>query len=211
MTFGENRQQSVIPSTSVREYFQQSVTSAMASRKVEATDDTVTYVVEMLAGFTRADDLFEETPDGVRIRPLALFYADAVEAQTHSEKTNSLKRLGDVSLFVAGIFSDSLKRKVVDLDYYIAMGGNAYSALSDHVHGTVRGRVFCDIFSELAVKFQGFVEVLGELTEHTHLRSDVDVLRLYEVWARTGSERAAEKLRSVGIHPSIASVSRSHH
>jgi len=201
MPYREGPQRSVVPSIDVRSYFQESVTSAMVARRIEAEAETVSYLVGMLVGFTRAEDLFEDTSDGVRIRPLALFYADAVEARTHADKTRSLRRLGDVALFVAGIFSDSLNRKVVDLDYYIAMGGNAYGHLSEHVSGSLRGKVLSDVFAELAEKFHGFVEVLGEFADNTHLRTDADVLRLYEVWLRTGSERAAEKLRALGIEP----------
>ena len=192
---------SVVPSTDVRGYFQESIAEAMAARRIEAEAETVSYVVGLLVGFTRAEDLFEDTPEGARIRPLALFYADAVEARSHADKTKSLKRLGDVALFVAGIFSDSLNRRAVDLDYYIAMGGNAYGHLSEHVSGTLRGQVFSAVFGELAEKFQGFVDVLGELADNTHLRTDGDVLRLYEVWARTGSSRAADRLRAIGIEP----------
>lgn len=201
MSYRVSPQQELVKSSDVRSYFQESVTSAMAARRIEAEAETVSYVVGLLVGFTRAEDLFEGTADGARIRPLALFYADALEARTHSDRTKSLKRLGDVALFVAGIFSDSLSRKVVDLDYYIAMGGNAYSHLSEHVSGTFRGKVFSIVFAELAEKFHGFVDVLGELSDKTHLRSDIDVLRLYEVWVKTGSERAAEKLRALGIEP----------
>jgi len=201
MSYRVSPQHELVKSSDVRSYFQESVTSAMAARRIEAEAETVSYVVGLLVGFTRAEDLFECTADGAGIRPLALFYADALEARSHSDRTKSLKRLGDVALFVAGIFSDSLSRKVVDLDYYIAMGGNAYSHLSEHVSGTFRGKVFSIVFAELAEKFHGFVDVLGELSDNTHLRSDIDVLRLYEVWVKTGSERAAEKLRALGIEP----------
>lgn len=211
MSYRVRPPQTVVQSADVRSYFQESVTSAMAARRIEAEAETVTYVVGLLTGFMRAEDLFEETEEGVRTRPLALFYADALKARTHADKTKSLRRLGDVALFIAGIFSDSLNRKVVDLDYYIAMGGNAYGHLSDHMSGTLRGKVLSTVFAELAEKFHGFVEVLGELSDQTHLRSDVDVLRVYEVWLRTGSERAAEKLRGLGIEPIESAKIRSRH
>lgn len=201
MPYRVSSQQELVTSSDVQTYFQESVVSAMAARRIEAEVETISYVVGLLVGFTRAEELFEATGDGTQLRPLAMFYADAVRAKTHADRTRSLKRLGDVALFVAGIFSDSLNRKVVDLDYYIAMGGNAYSHLSEHVSGTFRGKVFSIVFAELAEKFHGFVDVLGELSDNTHLRSDIDVLRLYEVWVKTGSERAAERLRALGIEP----------
>jgi len=38
-----------------------------------------------------------------------------------------MQRLGDTALFIAGVFADSLNRKLVDVDYYVAMGGTAYA------------------------------------------------------------------------------------
>ena len=48
-----------------------------------------------------------------------------------SERNRALQRLGDVSLFIAGFFAGSFARKLVDIDYHIAMGGRAYGSLAD--------------------------------------------------------------------------------
>jgi hypothetical protein len=52
---------------------------------------------------------------------------------------------------------------------------------------------------------------LGEVSESTHLRNDSDIMRLYEVWMRTGSKRSERKLRRLGIEPLSGSVSQRHH
>lgn len=186
----------------VREFFRQSVSSALGHQRVQASEDTVFYLVNLLAQFMRADALFECTRDGVFIKPLALCYADAVHAETRGARHQALKKLGDVALLVAGMFSASLSRKLVGLDYYVAMGGNAYGHLSSGLSGTP-----ARIFSELASKFQAFVDVLGEVSDASSLRAPQDILRLYENWVRTGSRRAAAQLRSLGIEPSTGSVS----
>ena len=74
-------------------------------------------------------------------------------------------RIGDISLFVAGFFGESLARRQVDVDYYVRMGGFAYGSLSDAVRRSVRGRVYTAVFAELAAKFQDFVDVLTEIRE----------------------------------------------
>lgn len=201
----------VIANASVREFFQESVASAMDRQRLKASDDTVYYVVELLTSFTRSDELFDRTPDGPTLKPLALFYADALSAPSNEMRNQTLKRLGDVALFISGVFSSSLQRKLVDVDYYIAMGGNAYGYLSDNARGTMRAKVFQDIFAELSTKFQHFVDVLAEISEQSQLDRETSVLRLYELWLRTGSERAAEKLRAIGIHPNAAATSHLQH
>ena len=127
---------------------------------------------------------------------------DAVEAESTEQRNGALKRLGDVSLFVAGFFSGSLARSLVDVDYYINMGENAYHSLADSVQASIRSRAFASVFAELAEKFQPLVDVLGEVAEPG--KTDQDALRLYEVWLRTGSKRALKSLREIGLEPQHA-------
>jgi hypothetical protein len=198
----------VIAETNVREYFRDTVSAALSHQRVEADESTVFYIVNLLDYFSRADRLFEPTPDGCALQPLALLYAKAVQASRPEDRHHSLKRLGDVALLISGLFSDSLGRKVVDIDYYIAMGSSAYGYLSDTARGSARSRALRVIFAELSVKFQVFVDVLAEVGEKSRLGSSEDILRLYDVWAKTGSRRVADKLRERGIEPMRGSIGR---
>ena len=208
MTAYEESQATLITGLNMQEYFNNSVHSALAHQKVEAMEETVYYIVNLLAYFTRADSLFTQTTEGMELQPLALLYAEALEAPGVAERQLLLRRLGDVALMIAGLFPSSLHRKVVDVDYYIAMGGAAYGFLGEMDKGTVRGRVFCAIFDELSRKFQVFVDVLAEVGENSHLSSGGDILRLYDLWVKTGSKRVSDKLRKLGIEPARASTSR---
>jgi len=201
----------LIASTNVREYFRGAVTSAMDNQSIEAEECTVGYVVDLLVHFTRSESFFEQTASGPTLRPLAMVYAEAVEAPTADARYQALRRLGDVALFMSGVFSESLNRKQVDVDYYVAMGGNAYGHLSDSPRMPLAVQALSEVFGELAAKFQSFVDILGEITEQSHLDSGKDVLRLYELWVRTGSQRAAKQLRELGIQPAEYAVSRRSH
>ncbi len=203
--------ENLIVGTSLGEFFQGLVTAAVANQQVEAADDTVHYVVNLLSSFALSRVLYEQTPDGLMIRPLAMTYSEAVDAGTVDERNRALKRLGDVALFISGVFPNSLSRKLVDVDYYISMGGNAYGHLSDIVGSTLRWRPFGGIFDELSVKFIDFVDVLAEVSEKAHFSNNADILRLYEIWVRTGSKHAERQLRKLGIEPNAGSVSRRHH
>jgi hypothetical protein len=81
------------------------------------------------------------------------------------------------------------------------MGGNAYSGVSDAMRSAYRNESAQQLFDELTEKFTDFVDVLSEVSESTNLSTNVDVLRLYEIWLRTGSKRAATRLRKLGIQP----------
>ena len=169
---------------------------------------TAHYVVNLLTIFSRSEDLYEDYGDGYGLRPLALMMVDAVDANSLEQRSFSLQRIGDVALFVAGFFADSLANNVVDLDYYVNMGGNAYGSLSDEVRGTSRGRALGDVYYELARKFQSLVDVLNEVRDGARQSSDLDLLRTYEVWLKTGSKRAASLLKQNGVIPMPGTAKR---
>lgn len=191
----------LITNTSIKEYFHNSVNEAIANQQVQASAETAYYLVNLLTAFSRSEQLFERGENGVDLKPLALIYADAVNETNISERTRLLQKLGDTALFIAGVFTDSLNRKLVDVDYYIAMGGNAYSTVSEILRGAYHRDSAKQLFVELTEKFTELVDVLNEVSEKSNLSSNGDIMRLYEVWIRTGSKRAAEQLRRLGIQP----------
>lgn len=194
----------VIASADLREYFHETIGDALNKQGVDATVETVYYIVNLLTVFQRSDRLFDLHGDRLEIRPLALLYADALEGRGPEERNRIMQRMGDVALFVSGVFSDSFPRRLIDIDYYIAMGSNAYGYLSGSMRGTSRGDTFCAIFEELSANFTRFVDALSGLGDSAVLGSDADILRQYELWLKTGSRRARERLRRSGIEPSVA-------
>ncbi|MCS6837549.1 MAG: hypothetical protein NZ480_01765, partial [Bdellovibrionaceae bacterium] len=105
------------------------------------------------------------------------------------------KILGDYSLYVAGFFSESLQRKLVDIDYYVNMGRMAFLSLSDLTKIDTHGYVY----RSLGQQFVKWVDVLNCVAEKSSLNSDAGLLRLYEKFLRTGSELALQKLLERGV------------
>ena len=197
---------SLVAVTNLREFFHDSVQTALRKQRVAVDDHTEHYVVNVLTMFARSEELYDNTPEGVRLKPLALMLADASEATSAVQRDEALRRLGDVSLFIAGFFAQSFARKLVDVDYHIAMGGRAYGTLAENMRGSLRGQAFAAIFLELAQKFQRLVDVLNAVAEMAHTHSDKDILRLYEIWLKTGSPRAYSILRRLGVAPIASDV-----
>jgi hypothetical protein len=193
----------VLPVANLREFFRDSVHGALAKQHVAVEEQTEQYVVNLLTLFARSEALYESTPEGVRLRPLVLMLRDALEAPTAGARHRALQRLGDVSLFIAGFFAHSFAAKLIDIDYHIAMGGRAYGALAAT---TARGsgRVLAAVYGELAQKFQLLVDALNEVSESAYTHSDRDILRLYEIWLKTGSGRSYALLKRLGVNPTMA-------
>ena len=190
--------------TNLREFFHNSVQRALRKQHVDVDTHTEHYVVNVLTMFARSEELYERTSDGLSLRPLAHMLADAAAATNREQQQQALRRLGDVSLFIAGFFAQTFARKLIDIDYHIAMGGRAYGTLAD----CVRAKGLAEVFAEMARKFQRLVDVLNEVAEMSHTHSDKDVLRLYEIFIKTGSPRAREILTRLGIQPVMTSVIR---
>ena len=193
----------VMPVADLREYFKDALHGALENQHLAVEDQTEHYVVNLLTFFARSEALYEHTPEGPRLKPLVVMLAEALEAPSAEHRNRGLQRLGDVSLFIAGFFAQSFARKLVDIDYHIAMGMRAYGALA-HALARGRGKVLAEVFAELAEKFQPMVDALNELSETSYVHSDKDILRLYEIWLKTGSRRSYEILKRLGVNPTAA-------
>jgi hypothetical protein len=187
------------PVSNLREYFRQSVAASLQRNEVEVNLETSGYVGDLLTLYARSEALFEQGESGPELKPVALVLAAAAD-RGRAERYRALQRVGDQSLFIAGFLGDSLARKLVDVDYYVSMGGSAYRALSAAGQSTLRERARAVVFAELARNFLEFVDVLADLRE-VACDANEDLLRLYETWTRTGSRRAARRLRAHGIEP----------
>lgn len=205
-----SRSQSLVAVTNLREFFHDAVQTALRQQRVAIEDHTEHYVVNVLTMFARSEELYEQTSEGIRLKPLAHMLAQASEAPTAQQRDAALRRLGDVSLFIAGFFAQSFARKLIDVDYHIAMGGRAYGTLADSSRSTLRGQAFATVFLELAQKFQRLVDVLNEVAEMAYTHTDKDILRLYEIWMKTGSPRAYSILRRLGVAPVAADARKEH-
>jgi hypothetical protein len=181
----------VVRRESASEYFRELVEGALAHQRIAAGELTSFYVVNLLTGFL-------QRPADEADAPLAIRLAEALDAAGVRQRT-SLKQIGDLSLFMSGFFADSFERKLVDVDYYMSIGGTAYTVLSRSETDT-----FSSVFAELADNFVGFVDVLSEVSERASCSSNADLLRLYGRWLKTGSPRSGRLLVERGVVPSLA-------
>jgi hypothetical protein len=176
------------------EYFKELVDGALTHQGLATQEMTAFYVVHLLTSFLQRP-VAGAPDDG---KPLAFRLAQALEGGGVQQRA-SLRQIGDVSLFISGFFSDSLQRKLVDVDYYVSIGGCAYNALS-----RVETDTFSPVFAELGQKFVDFVDVLSEVSERTSCTSNADLLRLYEKWLKTGSSRSGQLLVERGVVPNAS-------
>ena len=180
----ENQIRDVIPHASVKEFFHEVLTDALAKADVQTTEGAEFYLVNLLGDFTKAR---------ITDEPLSLKLA-----QTQGDpaaRVKVLKEVGDTSLYVTGFFAASLERKLVDTDYYINLGEAAYNELASRLAGSSS---IGDIYREMAAKFPRFVDVLIEVRKRIDFAQS-DVVTLYEQWLATRSEWIESRLRELGV------------
>jgi hypothetical protein len=181
---------------SPHDFFSEIVTDAFERRKLKTVPFVKVYMVELLESYIPAENLFDDTDaSGRRVREtLAETLLKAQNSDT-LVKIELLKKLGDRSLYISGFFGDSLQRKLVDVDYYADMGCTAYAALSD----CVREDTLARLYREFALRFLEFVDVLTDISTRAQLFNEENILRLYELYERTGSDIARERLIEKGL------------
>jgi len=195
----------VTPVHNLTEFFRDALSDALASQQVTLDEHTAHYVVSLLTLYSRTEISHEGTRPGQRWVSLADLLAQASASACAAEREALLQRLGDVSLFVAGFFAHGFSRRLVDVDYHIAMGGRAYGTLALTPMSGPR-RALTGVFGELARKFQPVVDAIGEIADSARVWGPDDVLRLYEMWLKTGSRRARNLLQQLGVAPAPVSL-----
>lgn len=193
--------------TDARTYFEGELKTVLGKHQVDARNESVDYLVRLLLRYMESKNFFAQNQDGkLEDNFLVDLYAEYLKGDIPQKKA-TLQRLGDICLMMSGFFAESLSRKLVDLDYYFGMGGTAYGQLS-LLQETPTNKT---LYTELSVKFQPFSNVLGEMSERSGLQSNKDLLRLYERWVSTGSERLRNLLSEHGINTPLTVVTKNKH
>jgi hypothetical protein len=159
----ESTQPRLIHATQLDGFFHHAVQDAAEQASLFADAATLHYLASLLCGYARSERVFDYADNRLQLRPLALLYGEALEARSPSERNLWLQRLGDLALFVGGLFAGRMHRHFQDLDYCVAMGGNAFGCL----HETAERRdqsTQAVVFGELADNFGRFVGLVSVVT-----------------------------------------------
>jgi len=175
------------------DFFHEHVGAAASAARTDMSEDGVFYLSNLLVERGRVDE---------QARPETLVEL-AIQARDEGglRAVGTWRELGDQALYVSGFFRSSLSRCTVSVDYYLAMGATAYGRLSGLLRAPGEAGGLEAVYAELADSFETCSEVLQDVRDALRAHSHSDILRLYEEWVTTGSPRAAERLRDLGVVP----------
>lgn len=186
--------QTIIQGVGLKEVLREQVQAALAQQAIAAAEMTEFYLVNLLAGFNADEDLLA--------RPLAFLMLEAEEGGP-ARRAQCLRRLGDTALVLAAFYAEKIRRTIMGLSYYVAMGGQAYGRLAILSNEPV----FADCYRELSTRFADVAEALSIVAPWNRAISDVDLLHIYERWLATGDEKLEALLEEGGIPTEAAKAS----
>jgi len=186
-------QQLPITETSLSSYFSKRLTRYARRFRPPPHDDTCWYLGSLLERFGRNEELFSYQNGHTTLRPLALLYSDAIQANSSHERCLMLQQLGDMALFLGALFPERLTRHGIHQDYFIGMGGSAYDYLADNAKANRH------IFAELANTFTLMLEMVANACSRTQHLTTEEVLALYQRWLSTSDPVIESQLCALGI------------
>lgn len=110
----------------------------------------------------------------------------------------ALQILGDYSLFTSGFFNERIKKSLLDMDYYQALGGQAYYRAGE-IQENISAEKALNIFFSLADSFKKVTDVFAELYDKTLLTDNDGLLKLFERWEKSSSPHLERLLIQNGI------------
>ena len=176
-----------------RQFFQDKITAAKAKNDITIDSDVEFYLVALLCDFIQPA---KRSPHLQQLdTPLALFLKETLEAPVH-EQPSRFRSLGDLSLYVCGFFQESFNRRVIDVDYYIAIGSTAYHKTAAQIGHSSR-----HVYEKLSHDFALLVELVAEVAVIPDQSRAIDILATYDRWTRSNSQRLLQTLLELGIDP----------
>jgi hypothetical protein len=187
----------LIDQTSPRAVFAHLVAAALAEISLRPSPMATAYLIELL------DERVCQPGEPDESSALAEMLLEARLA-AGPVRIRRMRGLGDRALFGAGYFGEQLVRKAVDIDYYREIGRQAYRDVAVALAASGQcGGTWPKLYLELSERFPAFVDVLAEVGERSRgdVEPDMDLLRLFERYRRTGSSRDRRRLLQLGHVP----------
>ncbi len=161
------------------------------------------YLASMLSRFMLSTNFFERETDPYSQKSQNSIPTVGVKLLKANQKGAfeqfiEMQQVGDIALFTAGFFGENIERRHLDMDFYTAIGGQAYQR-AGQIRETLSRERALNVYFELSGKFSDISELLSELSDRRLLNSPKDTLMLYEKWVATENPRIRRMLGEAGI------------
>lgn len=179
-------------------FFYELLGKAIENHRLKIRPEAEVYLLKLLTEFMRPEKLYTQDGQGhLKDEPLTFLLKGALEERHPEVSKKMFRKLGDLSLYFAGFFQESLQKKMVDVDYYIEIGGTAYSEVASRTPENNAA----EMYGEMSQKFGSLVDVFSEMSALTLPKTEQNLLKIYENWIQTKNKKAEKILMESGILP----------
>ncbi|MGA1862113.1 hypothetical protein OWM07_04455 [Deferribacter thermophilus] len=184
--------------TNLDELFYELIESAEKSISKTLSEYSKIYILNLLKKLTYSNELLNN--EILKEKAIAEIFMEAFH-QNIFEKIRLLKLAGDFSLLLSGLYPDSIKNKLVSIDYYIKMGKSSYKELAN-TYGQYRSKLeLMQLYLELKREFYKLVEILTEIADNINFINKDDLLYIKQNWEKTNIKKYKEILDKNKIIP----------
>lgn len=189
----------LIEQKSIREFFEERFDEVLSKNMVELHGLTRCYILGLLTDFSLSHVAFSMEREDPEM-PLSVRFLKATGKATR-EKLKDYKMIGDFSLFISGFFSEFIQDKIADMEFYIAIGSNAYSNIESSLRtiSAFKEDSFIRMYRELAEKFPDLVDLCIDMSERMRGETNRNIMRIYERYIQFGAKRYEKALKEAGI------------
>ena len=146
----------------LKSFFYQGLCGVNAKSLVPVSDELLLYSSDVLERLTLSKNFYDVQENGkIAEKVLGLNILKA-ESLNNEQKKKVYKDVGDTALVLVGYFSNSIKGKMVDKNYYIELGKMAYKKMDPYYPD------FLDIpgfYKKLSFCFEGVTHLLNAFSE----------------------------------------------
>src|SRR3990167_452356 len=130
------------------------------------------YLQNLIIDFLKSENIPEINKSELSFPILADLYEKAFYSPPFNQ-FNEFRNLGDVSLFVSGVFPEYITRRksLVKKEYYIGMGSSAYLMTAR----LVKIKELENLFDELSKNFSSLVNILNLFSKETNVTKNFNI------------------------------------
>jgi hypothetical protein len=123
-------QNKIILSSNLKGFFFDGLSELNQKSLCPVPQSIIYYSSDVLDKFALSEDFFETTDGKVREKILGTKLLEATQFNREDQK-KIYQEVAEMSLMICGYFSESVNKKIVDVQYYAQLGRTAYSHLNN--------------------------------------------------------------------------------
>ena len=173
------------------------VAAAEKKLRIDLSPHSKIYILDLLKRLARSDDLFAGLESD---RPLAAIMLEAMHKNIF-ERIRDLRLIGDLSLVFSGLYPEHLTRRLVDVDYFIALGRRSYGLLSETCREYRSRRELAVLYLQLVSEFVCLTGILTEMAGSMRFLDEQDAGKAARRWRHTRVRKYLEILTRHKVVP----------